>query len=180
MLGIYFIINLLNGMFYVGSAVNFNKRWKEHRNLFENNKHSNSKLQNVYNKYGEDVFQFTIVEIVEDELNLLKIEQLWIDASDCCNREIGYNINPTAGSNLGRKWSDETKLKLSIAGKNRKLTEEHKINISKANSGKKRTPEMIRLMSERMMGNIISEETRAKLVACKLGKKRGPNKRKIT
>ena len=173
MSGIYVIINLLNGMIYVGSAINFKKRWKEHCNLMFAGKHPNIKIQRVFDKYGLEIFQFTIVEVVKDQSKLLKIEQLWIDASNCCNREVGYNLCPTAGSNLGRRWSEETKLKLSIAGKNRKLSETHKLRIGNANKGKKRTPEMIKLMSERMKGNKISEETRAKLIAARLGKKRG-------
>ena len=39
--GIYKIVNLINGKVYIGSAVNFEKRWREHRRgLISKNHHS--------------------------------------------------------------------------------------------------------------------------------------------
>ena len=35
MIGIYKIVNLLNGKTYVGQSVNINKRWHQHRSDFQ-------------------------------------------------------------------------------------------------------------------------------------------------
>ena len=138
--GIYLIINLINGMLYVGSAVNLNRRWIEHKAALNNDRHCNIHLQRAWVKYGGDAFQFTIVEMVEDVSKLIEIEQLWINASNCCDREIGYNLCSVAGSQLGFKWSKGHTEELKIAASNRmkgnqinkgrKFTEEHKRNIS--------------------------------------------------
>ena len=40
---------------YIGSAVNIQKRWRDHKRELRNNKHSNKKLQNHCNKYGESI-----------------------------------------------------------------------------------------------------------------------------
>ena len=46
MTGIYKIINLVNDKIYIGSAVNFVKRWNEHKRKLHLNIHHSSKLQN--------------------------------------------------------------------------------------------------------------------------------------
>lgn len=53
---IYFIVNNLTGERYVGQTTNFARRKKEHLSQLRNNSHINSKLQNSWNKYGEENF----------------------------------------------------------------------------------------------------------------------------
>lgn len=65
--GIYAFVNKINGMFYIGSATIFRKRWDLHLNELRKNKHKNPYLQNVYNKYGEINFQFIILEYCEKQ-----------------------------------------------------------------------------------------------------------------
>lgn len=147
---IYLIVNLITEMYYVGSAINFTKRRKEHRVLLRANSHSNIKLQHAWNKHGGENFKFYVIDYVPKE-GLLEREQFWLNKLRATERDIGYNINPTAGSNLGRKWSEEVRAKISKSVKGRKFTEEHKLKISNANKGKKRTPEMIKSMSDRAL-----------------------------
>ena len=128
--GIYKITNTTNGKVYVGSAVNFNNRWKEHVRELRKGKHHSSALQNAWNKYGEDNFEFSIIEECERTRKvLLGREQYWIDTLDSVAN--GYNIAKTAGSQLGMKQSPE-----AITARVEK------------NTGKKRTPETRALMSE--------------------------------
>lgn len=54
--GIYAFLNLITGMFYIGSAKNFYKRYHVHKSLLINNKHDNSYLQRAWNKYGQIKF----------------------------------------------------------------------------------------------------------------------------
>lgn len=132
--GIYKILNLITGLFYIGSAVRLSKRFERHRWEFENNRHSNIKLQRAYNKYGADAFEFIIIEIIEKPTKeLLEArEQHYIDT---LNPQ--YNLNPTAGSQLGSKRSPESLSRMSAAQKNKVWSEKGLANI-RAASAKRR------------------------------------------
>src|SRR3972149_5065844 len=103
--GIYKILNLVNGKFYIGSAVRLNKRFERHRWELDNNRHSNQILQRAYNKYSADVFEFTIIEYIESPTKeILEVrEQFYMDTL-----KPEYNILPIAGSHLGSKRSPES------------------------------------------------------------------------
>ena len=58
---------------YIGSAINIQKRWWMHLFDLRKNKHSSSKLQRHYDKYGESDLQFSILLGCEKE-NLIKVE----------------------------------------------------------------------------------------------------------
>lgn len=75
MMGIYTITNVLTGQIYVVSALNFNKRFNEHKRLLKNNKHRNSYLQNSWNMYKEQNFRFQPEELVENKEELIPTEQ---------------------------------------------------------------------------------------------------------
>jgi len=108
--GIYRIKNKSNNKLYIGSTSNklgFKERWKMHRRDLRGNKHCNDYLQKSWNKYGEDQFEFEILEICEKHECVDK-EQNYIND---LNPE--YNICKVAGSSLGRKHSAETKIKIS-------------------------------------------------------------------
>ena len=68
--GIYKIINSINDRVYIGSASCFRERWAAHKHSLLNGKHSNTFLQNDYNKCKEEVgndnfLEFHVVEVVE-------------------------------------------------------------------------------------------------------------------
>ncbi len=105
--GIYIIKNLVNGKVYVGSSVNLHRRWVVHKYRLKANKHHSIKLQNSWNKYGSDAFEFITIQLCKKE-NLITEEQYWIDWFD--SYLIGYNCTPkAANSNFGAKHSEETK-----------------------------------------------------------------------
>lgn len=143
---IYQILNTTNRMMYVGSAVNFNKRFELHRRLLRNNKHPNKYLQSAYNKYGQENFKFIILELCEKE-KLLEKEQAWADMTQCYNREIGYNLKTIVNSNLGLKFSDETKAKMSKSAKGKIITQEFRDKMSRIRKGVRNTEEAKRKMS---------------------------------
>lgn len=80
--GIYKIVNKIDGKYYIGSSQNITKRWYSHKTHLKHNKHWNSYLQNAYNKYGVDNFEYIIVEYVNVS-ELLKVEQVYLD--ECKN-----------------------------------------------------------------------------------------------
>lgn len=146
--GIYAIINLINKKNYVGSAVSFSKRWGTHINQLRNNKHHNKYLQRAWNKYGEDNFEFSIIEIVEDTSMLLEKEQYWIDRLRVCDNEFGYNSLAIAGSPHGYKHSKETKIKMSQSQTGRKHSDETKKKLSEAKSKENLSEETLSKYSE--------------------------------
>lgn len=95
--GVYRIVCLPTGKFYIGSALDLRARWDHHRQSLRRGDHRNQHLQNAWNKYGETSFEFSIVELAI-ESNLLQVEQIWIDRTHCADRTIGFNIYPVAGS----------------------------------------------------------------------------------
>lgn len=110
-MGIYRILNCMNGKNYVGSAVSIKGRFAVHICELRSGKHHSIKLQRSWNKHGEDAFKFEVLEFCEKKELLIEREQFWID--DLNSFVGGYNANPRAGSALGRKQSVETKAKLS-------------------------------------------------------------------
>lgn len=93
MKGIYSITNKLNSHRYIGSSINVSRRKKEHFTLLKTNKHHSQYLQNAWNKYGEDMFIFSILENVEDNNLLIPKEQWWLTNTPC-----EYNISKVAGN----------------------------------------------------------------------------------
>jgi group I intron endonuclease len=108
--GIYQIKNLVNGKVYVGSSENVGQRWKMHRILLCQQKHHSRHLQGAWNKYGEDNFEFKILEECSVE-KLISFEQIWMDSLFSSDNRFGYNVNPMAASCLGMKHSEESKEK---------------------------------------------------------------------
>ena len=140
--GIYIITNIVNKKFYIGSAINLNKRRNQHFHYLRKNKHPNIYLQRSFNKYREENFEFNIIEFCNKE-KLINREQYYIDTL-----KPNFNICKIAGSSIGRKvkletitkmkvshskrncnHSDETKLKISLSHKGKIISNEHKEKI---------------------------------------------------
>jgi group I intron endonuclease len=110
--GIYCIENTVNHKKYIGQSVNIYTRWKQHKNDLYNNKHRNNYLQKAWNKYGENNFNFQIIEKC-DEDNLNEKEMYYINMFKTINRDYGYNLD--SGGSINRYMSDESKFKMSLA-----------------------------------------------------------------
>jgi len=168
--GIYFIRNILDNKIYVGSAVNFNSRWRRHKNLLRNKLHHCLPLQNAWNLYGELVFAFECVELIDNKNMLLLIEQnyldkYWDNGTNC------YNICKDAMAPMtGRKHTVEARRKMS-----RPCSEELKEKFSLLYTGKKTSDATKLKMSLAQQGRIVSAETRKKL---SLARKRQEDPRK--
>lgn len=189
--GIYKITCTATGKFYIGSAKDIRHRLARHKSDLGRNVHHNTLLQRAVNKYGKDMFEFEILEFVDDTESLLQREQHYLDTLNPCDINIGFNLAIEAGSRLGvpateetkakisktltgRKHTEETKLKISEAHKGKKLPEEHynKWQAGKARYvekyghpllGKKKSKESIEKWRESIKDYKITEETRAKM-----------------
>ena len=104
--GIYIITNIKNGHRYIGSAKDLYERLKHHKWDLNKGSHPNQHLQNAWNKYKEDNFEYGIIEYC-NENNRLEKENFYINLLFP-----EYNIN---GVNLDSvlDHSKETKEKIS-------------------------------------------------------------------
>lgn len=143
---------------YVGSSIDILRRQKQHLNSLRKNKNECCRLQQAFNKYGEDLFVFEVLELTD---NLIEREQYYIDYYNP-----RYNIEKVA-----RQRSPETirKMKESMAArkaagiqrKRSPMSEETKEKIRNAQKGKPReyakgvvfSEERRRKISQRLMGN---------------------------
>jgi len=105
---VYKISNSVDDRVYIGSTVNLNRRWLEHRRDLSNNRHGNAHLQNFVNKYGLNSLIFEILDEC-DNSNLLTREQYYLD-----NYLNKFNIalNSSAPM-LNKKHTAEALLKIS-------------------------------------------------------------------
>jgi group I intron endonuclease len=132
--GIYSITNTVNKKSYIGSSSDIFSRFGKHQWLLNKNIHSNSHLQNAWNKYGFNPFLFSILYETPKE-NLLIEEQKQLDICKS-NPSLYYNISYSAESpNLGLKMSDEAKRKISLALTGRILSEETKRKMGDSKRG---------------------------------------------
>jgi group I intron endonuclease len=164
--GVYEIRNIQNGHRYIGSAVNIYRRWKTHRSDLCRNKHHSAHLQRAWDKYGEECFEFSVVEYC-DISQLIQREQKYID-----NWRPEYNCSPTAGSPKGVKHSEETRLKrkgLQAGSKNGMFGRSHSEEARKSISEKKRGVPMPRAAVEKIKKTLRQRFER--LGHGKLGKK---------
>ena len=173
--GVYIIKNIKTHKSYVGSSFDIYKRWARHKNDLKKNIHHSEKLQNSYNKYGENSFVFLLAESATKEKQMMEIEQKWIDMLSCVEK--GYNINPFAGLVGRMPKTEDHKKKIGQAHKGRKLSEESKEKIRQKAIGRKIGPmsdAMKKKLSDAKKGWKMPEEGKEKLRKFRLGKKTGP------
>lgn len=135
--GIYCIRNIVNNKVYIGKAKNIYTRIIAHiHNLRHKSKDENRHLINAWYKYGEDKFEYFVIEYLKlDEILLKKRELFWIIKYEATNPEKGYNLRIDSSTglivqdetrkimsqntkgknnpNYGNKWSDEKKKYMS-------------------------------------------------------------------
>jgi len=164
--GIYAIENLITGKVYIGGGTRINQRWRIHKNTLKRNQHYNSYLQEDWNEYGEENFQFIVIELCEKN-ELDKKEDWYIK-----KYENKYNLQ--GGGKVGYIRSEESKKKIS--GDNHPLwgkhhTPETRKKMSEAKKGHIVTPETRQKISEANKCHIITPETRQKMSEAKKGRK---------
>lgn len=165
--GIYCIENLVNKKRYIGQSLNIEHRWSKHRYELNNGTHSNCYLQNSWNKYGEENFNFYIIELCDvDKLD--EREKHYIDFYDTLNRDKGYNL--MSGGTFGRRYSIESCMKKSKSLKGHIVSADTRKKISKNHAdvsgrkngmyGKHHTEEAKMKVSNANKGKISSRRNR--------------------
>lgn len=183
--GVYEIRNRVSGKRYIGSSKNIGLRWTCHRKRLRRGNHHSRYLQFAWNKYGEGSFTFQILLRCPVEDCVVE-EQRFFDAL-----RPEYNMDPIAGSPLGRVMSAETKAKMCRARRGHIVSQKTRDKLRSARTGKrhsyetrakisasKRSQRRTFLMTQEtrckisasLKGHGFSPETLAKMRAAKLGK----------
>lgn len=126
--GVYKIVNTIDGKFYLGSTYSFYKRCPSHRSNLNKGLHHCRHLQNAWNKYGEDAFEFHILEVTEVKKRT-EVEQKYLD--EHFGKPYCYNSSPRA-----QKHARDTRPKhilKEIYG--REKSKEERDKISKGQQG---------------------------------------------
>ena len=186
--GIYKIMNTATGDFYIGSSNNIPARIRQHRSNLANNKHCNHHLQNAYNKYGKQAFEFIAILLCNIEQKLY-FEQEFLDLfkpayniATCAEaarqglhhtEEARRKISEThmgKTNALGHKCTAEARAKMSEAKIGRPngrlgkpMSEEQKCKLSVAAKGRRLSEEHKRKIGEANKGKVVSEETCEKI-----------------
>ncbi len=133
--GIYKIENLVNHKIYIGQSVDIKgSRWPSHLYMLRNGIHYNQYLQNSWNKYGEENFDFSIIEECEAE-SLDEKEMYYISLYKSYLNEFGYNCNLGGQGTGGHVPNNETRKKMSESHIGILGTEESKKKQSAALKG---------------------------------------------
>jgi group I intron endonuclease len=134
-----------------------------HKSLLNGCRHHSKHLQGAWSKYGQEAFDFFVLEFLDSVDRLVEREQYWIDHFNSADPHVGYNIAPKAWSSLGRKHPPEVIALMRITRKGKKkppFSAEHKAALSASRIG-----------NQWGRGIPKSVEHKAALSAAKLGRK---------
>ena len=157
--GIYCIKNTVNSKVYVGKAKDIYKRISEHiRLLRKKSKNENRHLINAWFKYGEDVFEYFVIEELEFNEEILKIKELyWIDNYKSTDRQFGYNL-----------WRDSS-TQMFVHEETKQLLSEKYQGVNNPNYGNNWTQEQKEQMSKIKKEQYAKNEVVINVDACKKG-----------
>jgi group I intron endonuclease len=147
--GIYKITNKINKKYYIGSACDLYKRYKEHNSALISNRHHNKQLTRFVNKYGIDNLEFDLLE--ECPIERLELREQYYISN---NKNLFNETVDVKACNRGKKLSEEHKQRISesIKVKGIKRSKETKQKMSDAKIGNKIN-----------LGRVQSEETKKKI-----------------
>jgi group I intron endonuclease len=147
--GVYRFVNNINGKSYVGSSISLSSRFRFYYCLSCIKKAVGKESSAIYSailKYGYSNFNLDILEYCELD-RLISREQNYINLL-----KPEYNILKIASSRFGHKLSKETKIKISISGRSRKISNTFKLKNKK-----------IIKSTINIMPKVITSDTRLKL-----------------
>ena len=128
------IENRVTGNRYIGSAARcLYTRYHQHKSDLLKNKHGNRYLQNAWNKYGPEVFEFWVMEEHEPKY-CAGMEHWWLQMA-----MPEYNLNTNTITRLGARLSEETKAKM----RGRKASDETRAKIREARTKQEFSEEVL-------------------------------------
>lgn len=170
---IYLVTNRINGKQYVGQTVRtISYRRKRHEKGASPN--SRMLICRALARYGIDNFDWDEVysDVPDEDLNRLEMEAIkWYNSKS----PNGYNLTDggEGGAIFFGPHSKESRDKIGLAMRGRKLTEKHKIKIGLTSMGRKHPPrseESRQKSSLAMMGFRHSQESKDKMSKTRKGR----------
>lgn len=129
--GVYILRCIPENRIYIGSTnQTFRARFSNHYKFLSSNKLANKKLQEDFNKYGKDNFEFEILGVYNEQESV-KYEQEFIDKLQPYYNVIKASNN--SKTNLGRKFSESHINKIREKALQYKHNEETLERITKTN-----------------------------------------------
>lgn len=177
MIEIYLIVNLVNQKTYVGQTKNLEFRWKEHKKLLKKNDHHNSHLQNAWNLYGAECFEF--IKLIDtanrDESDKLEdfLIEWYKEINLCYNIQSGnktYLLSEEEKEKLVNYWRNQRQKYNSVV----QLIPHHciKCNLYIESKTRKYCDKCLsKHRSDTQRNRTVSKETKEKLSKANLGKK---------
>lgn len=114
---IYKITNQKNGMVYIGSSIEIERRWRQHKEASINEKdhHYNYPLMIAFREFGIANFTFEVIDTLPDHQAMIKAEHDWIVKENCVVPN-GYNQthqtdSPLLDPAIAKKMSDTKRAK---------------------------------------------------------------------
>ena len=133
---------------YIGSTKNLKKRCSQHLSQLISNIHDNKFIQNDFNKYGMDSYQFSILELTSDQYSALKLEEKLIKEYFLCGKKLYNKTLDGRGISNPIESSDNSNINLIDRkkfvenSKNKNLNEvpsKHNLTQKKDSGGRFRT-----------------------------------------
>lgn len=159
--GIYGIFNLVNGNFYIGSAITnrFYSRFYKHLIKGQGNKNIAIDLEN----YGIGNFAFVILEFFPEEItkrnnpDLMALETYWIQTY-----KPTYNILLEAGNSLGYRHTEEVKQRIRDI-----YSDERRNQVALLNKDKPLSDSVKALLREKALNRSEEVKNKYRLAASK-------------
>ena len=114
---IYKITNQKNRMVYIGSSIEVERRWRQHKEASINEKdhHYNYPLMVAFREFGIANFTFEVIDTLPDYQAMIKAEHDWIVKENCVIPN-GYNQthqtdSPLLDPAIAKKMSDTKRAK---------------------------------------------------------------------
>lgn len=148
--GIYCIRNIVNNKVYIGKSKNIYLRIVQHKcQLKIKSIDENSYLINSWHKYGENNFEYFVLEFLEKNEKLVAERELyWMKIYDSLNSEKGYNLRSDSNSKM--IVHADTSKKISARLKKEWKEGKRKDHSKKLSDNWKTTPERNKKQSEIM------------------------------
>lgn len=109
---IYKITNQKNGMVYIGSSIEIERRWRQHKEASINEKdhHYNYPLMIAFREFGIANFTFEVIDTLPTWEAMIEAEHNWIIKENCVKPN-GYNQtdktdSPMSDPAIAKKMSD--------------------------------------------------------------------------
>lgn len=160
---VYQAKNKINGMCYIGKTL-FELNYRKRKHIEASNRNSPYYFHRALGKYDPSNFEWVILFVSNNDLELCEYEKYFIKTIGTMLPK-GYNLTKGGDGIGGYRFSEDTKRKMSLLRKGKKLSEETKAVISASKKG---------IPNKGHKGRSHSKETKVKISNSLKGRKNGP------